>query len=155
MPRTYVPKGLKRKYTEEEKEAALNCLDTVADGCIAKVVRLHNVPYNTLTGWIKNRDISLGPGGPPQLEKWVEQDLAEILVHLSQGGFPMDRRDLQDLVQDYVKVSKVKTSFRDGRPGGDWCRLFEKRWAHIVSRRKREGLNYKTFVVLGLVVSRP
>ena len=127
MPRTYVSKGLKRRYTVEEKEAALNSLDTVANGCIANVVRLHNVPYNTLTGWIKNRDISLGPGRPTQLEAWVEQDLAEILVHLSQGGFPMDRRDLQDLVQGFVKVSKIKTSFRDDRPGEDWCRLFEKK----------------------------
>ena len=86
MPRTYVPKGLKRRYTEEKKEAALHSLDTVANGCIAKVVRLHNVPYNTLTGWIANRNITLGSGGHTQLEQWVEKDLAEVLVHLSNGG---------------------------------------------------------------------
>ena len=86
MPRKYVPKGLKRKYSEEEKEAALHTFDTVAQGCVAKVVRLHNVPYMTLKGWIENRNISLGSRGHTQLEQWVEKDLAEVLVHLSNGG---------------------------------------------------------------------
>ena len=54
--------------------------------CVAKVVRLHNVPYNTLTGWIANRNITLGSGGHTQLEQWVKKDLAEVLVHLSNGG---------------------------------------------------------------------
>ena len=100
------------------------------------------MPYNTLTGWIANRNITLGSGGHTQLEQWVEKDLAEVLVHLSNGGFPMERSELQNLVQDFVNTTKTKTTFKDGRPGVDWCRSFERRWHHIISRRKREGLNY-------------
>ena len=145
MPR-YVAQGIRTKYSQETKEAALHSFDTVAKGSYLNAGRLHGVPENTLRRWVvarqENKVIKLGCGSKTELEWWVERDLAELIVYLADVGRPIFRDDICDLVQSFVISSKTKTRFTDGRPGVDWVRNFEKRWGHVISRRKREGLSY-------------
>ncbi|KAF6207286.1 hypothetical protein GE061_018527 [Apolygus lucorum] len=42
-------------------------------------------------------------------------------------GFPCDKQELKDLVQEYIQSNRIQSRFQDGRPGEDWYLAFMKR----------------------------
>jgi hypothetical protein len=59
---------------------------------------------------------------------------------LPKCGYPFDRNDVLNLIETYYKFSKTKNPFPSGRPGKDFIRQFEKRWANELGKRKPEVL---------------
>ena len=139
-------KAIKRKYSEEKKTEILNALHTTCNGNMALASRLHNVPKTTLFDWVhaeaRSIPMAVGTGHSTMLPEWVERDLCDVLCVMSGAAVPLSRSDIQDLTQSVVKDLKLKTRFKDGRPGSRWALYFEARWRHRFTRRGREGLSY-------------
>ena len=112
---------------------------------MSKAARLHDVPEQTLRDWHNRHDafMAIGSGGTPDLPNWVESDIVDALCVLSSSALPLTRSDVQDLTQEVTKVLKLKTKFKDGRPGPDWVYNFEKRWRHRFTRKNRVGITYQ------------
>ena len=95
------------------------------------------------------RAVPLGTGSKTALPFIVEHDIASLIGFMSDCGRPINRKDVQDLVEDFCKTTNRHVpQFTNGRPGLDWCRNFEGRFKHVFVRRKREGLAYQRAVGL-------
>ena len=110
MPRKYIAKGIKRKYTAAFKEEVLNSLRTTCGGNVGRAARLHDVPESTLRYWYK-RDgpMIIGSGCKTELPTWVESDICDAICVLSGSALPLTRADIQDLAQEVTKELKLKT----------------------------------------------
>jgi hypothetical protein len=52
----------------------------------------------------------------------VEQEklILEVIFAMSDSGFGLNIQSLMDVVQNFVKELKLKTPFKNDRPGIDW-----------------------------------
>lgn len=53
-------------------------------------------------------------------------------------GYGLNKSEVLDIVQDFVKNNNLKTPFTEGRPGTDWFVRFKNE--HQLSLRKSEQL---------------
>ena len=107
----YVKRGTKRQYDNDEKLRILNSYDTVCGKEAVKCARLHDVPQSTISTWVKQRAIGTllsagGTGSKTALPAWIERDLADVIVFMSEFGNSMDRSAVQDLFQSLCKHMK-------------------------------------------------
>ena len=77
-------------------------------------------------------------GTPMSLPEASERDLAVVLTIKSKWGFALSRKEVQDLVEEYVQLNKRKNTelgryltkyckFKNNRPGADWLKAFMNR----------------------------
>ena len=142
MVRNYESKGLRRRYTEEDKTRALSLF--VRHKCVLTASMLSGVPSSTLYDWIGIPDRPLGTGRKCALKKWEEEDLVAIIVYTAENGIPMRRDQVKELVQSYMIYTKQNTANHPfgvkGKPGPDWMKSFERRHSEKIKNVKREGL---------------
>ena len=74
-----------------------------------------------------NSEVLIGSGRPTALTKEAEQELSKCIDLVCKTGFSPTRAEIKNLVQNYVQNHKIKTPFKDNRPGKDWLRIFMKR----------------------------
>jgi len=109
--------------------------------------KVYKVPCSVIHSRIKGRKCNInkvGGGRPPDLPSDVEANLAKCLAARSEMGYPCDKEELKNLVQDYVVAGNLQTRFQNGRPGDDWyygfmCRnpsLSLKKPEHLQKSRK-------------------
>ena len=67
-----------------------------------------------------------------ELPRATELALVKCLEMCAEFNFPMGKKKLQNLVQDYCVEYNVPTRWTNSRPGKDWVKLFKKRWSHRV-----------------------
>jgi hypothetical protein len=105
-------------------------------------VKTNAVPRTTLSDRLKKETPTLTPtmGRPVVLKREVEEALVKCLEMCAEYGYPMRKRDLQDLVQAYCTEHCVKTNWVNHRPGRHWIRHFRRRWAHRVKVRKPSNI---------------
>jgi hypothetical protein len=101
-------------------------------------VKKNPVPRTTLSDRLRKAQPTEAPalGRPQELPKAVEEALVVCLEMCAEFNYPMRKRDLQDLVQNYCVEHDVKTRWLEDRPGKGWVRNFQKRWRHRVRVRK-------------------
>ena len=64
-----------------------------------------------------------------------ERIIVHALKKLGEWDFGVDREAAQSIVMDYLGNASRQTLFKDGKPGPDWMRSFEKRWQNELTRR--------------------
>ncbi|KAK9679574.1 hypothetical protein QE152_g39892 [Popillia japonica] len=96
---------------------------------VSQARKIYNIPLNTLIDHIKGRRGKLSStfGRPTSLSIQDETELAEYLSKLEKYGFGLSRKEVMDLVGEYVKSNKIKTPFKDGIPNKDWLIAFMRR----------------------------
>ena len=67
MPQARINKGLKRSYTDDDKAAFYNSLETTCEGNVARAARLHDIPTQTARDWVKRGIPMSGIGKKTQL----------------------------------------------------------------------------------------
>jgi FKBP-type peptidyl-prolyl cis-trans isomerase len=72
------------------------------------------------------------------LEPQAERELANILNTMQKWGHGLSRTEVLDMVQVYVQRTKIKTRFKDDRPGEEWFLNFCKR--NKLSLKKPQGV---------------
>ena len=117
MVYSYKSLGLKTKYTEAQKHAAIEATKTKS---VWKVSKSMCIPYTTLIDWKKNPKMVLGTGKSTVLDPEIENLIVEAILYTAKCGFPQTRNNIKDIVQSYVITSGKKTPFTNGRPGEQW-----------------------------------
>ena len=129
----------KTKYDEATLKRAVKLINRYKKS-VYSVSKQFNIPITTLRRWVNSTPKRLGAGRPPVLNVETEKLLVQALLFTADCGLPLNRNNVKNMVQSYVKATNIKTPFNDGRPGPDWMLLFEHRHAVILTRRKPELL---------------
>lgn len=129
MPRRYVRKSERgQKYTKEKLEEAVEKVRSgVFSGYEASV--RYNIPRTTLMDHVSGRHghKSQSMGKPTALPPVVEKNLAENLHTMEKHGFGLSRKEVLEVVGEYVKSNNIKVPFKSGNPGEDWFTAFSRR----------------------------
>jgi hypothetical protein len=101
-------------------------------------VKLNEVPRMTLANRLSREEPVQQPdmGRPTELSAGIEEGLVVCLEKCAEFQYPMTKRQLQDLVQEYCIENNVRTKWEDDRPGIGWVRKFKQRWSHRVKVRR-------------------
>lgn len=142
MVRNYIKKSSAQpKYSEEQLQRAL---DEIKAGTLSvyKASVVYKVPFSTLYCRSKGTRgrIKKSKGRKTALPENIENTLAASVKTLAKWGFGLGRKEIMDLVGQYVNGNKWETPFKDGIPGEDWFLNFKRR--HNLSIRKPETLEY-------------
>ena len=84
----------------------------------------------TLRARIKMKKQNKEVGGAGRLvtfSKNTEEELKEFIATMSRLGFNPSRSQLKDIVQDYVTIKTIESTFKNNRPEKDWIRGFIQR----------------------------
>ena len=101
---------------------------------IKEAARRHGINRSTLINHFKNYK-SGKVGKAAVLTPAEERIIVHALKKLGEWGFGVDREAVQSIVMDYLRNASRQTPFKDGKPGPDWMRSFEKRWQNELTRR--------------------
>ncbi|KAJ8896680.1 hypothetical protein PR048_002025 [Dryococelus australis] len=104
MSRTYKRKKPRVTYTVEN---VIQAVQDTKDGKLSQ--RRAALKYGVPKTVIQERTLSVKE----------EQDIEDCIIARAYFGYPCDRRELLNLVGEYVKTNmpSVKTQFADGTPG--------------------------------------
>lgn len=110
------------------KDLITQALHTIRDGSTIKgTARQFKIPESTLRHRMKmlqNGKELVGSGRKTALTADMERDLAHCIQTLFNAGFSPSADEVKNLVKDFVVSNKLKTPFKDGRPGKDWFKKF-------------------------------
>lgn len=104
-----------------------------------QVERESGIPRGILRRFMKNGSEAIGAGRPTALGKDVEEKLMKCILARATMGFPCTRKELLNLVQEYVSCNNIPTPFTSGKPGKDWYGGFMRRHPEL-SLKKPESL---------------
>lgn len=135
------------RWVEERMRGALGKYrETVERGLKANVrflVRAWDIPRATLRRRISRNiaGIDHSFGQKPILPDAAEKELATVLKLMSERGFPLTKKDVQQLAFQYAKENNISGfSQKTGKAGCYWFQNFLKRNANL-SMRKPEALS--------------
>lgn len=146
MPRIYNRKKPAPTYTLEDLQNAVADVST-NNLTYRQASARYGVPVSNIFNRIKGRKIAegkVGSGRKCELQPHVEDDIAKCLEERAKMGYPCSKDELLQLIQNYVLENKIKTRFKDGKPGHDWYigfmarhpRLSLKKPEHLQKSRK-------------------
>lgn len=109
---------------------------------IYKASKLYHIPYPTIYTNVKGtrgakKDFK---GRLTALGREQEEELANGIATLEKWGFGLSRKEVIELVAQYVKEHQLRTPFKDGVPGIDWFIGFKKR--HNLSIKKPQAVEF-------------
>lgn len=142
MVRKYVRKSNRGKgYTADTLETALSAIKS-GQMTLYRANKVYKIPIATLYDHLKGRrgQRSSTYGRPQDIPQHEEEQLANGLRSMEKWGFGLSRKEVLQIVADYVKQNKIKTQFKDGKPGEDWFLNFKRR--HNLSIKKPQSVEY-------------
>ena len=143
-----------KKWTDTDME---NAIKAVKEGSssIRSAAKAFGMRESTIRLRLKNEANGIemvGSGRRPALSQDTEADLAKVIRSLCTLGFSPTRAQVKDLVCEFVKEKKLRTPFKDDRPGKDWLNYFMAR--NNLSLKKatmissaRKGVTANPFVI--------
>lgn len=118
MPRKYNRKKSLPPYSPSDVQ---NAVQEIQNGITYRALeKKYKIPRCVLNRYVRAQDPKLGTGARSVLSKKEEDVLQECHIARSIMGYPCDRGELLRLVQEYVKINKMKTPFNNGLPGKEW-----------------------------------
>lgn len=117
--RTY--KHVKKKYTPEDLERALEELKRPGSAPVRQVAQRFNIPYETLRGHHTMPASIRRAGRHTAIPYLEEREIALGLIYSAEGGMPIDRPGLVSFVRDYLNsLGRNVDLFVNNTPGKDW-----------------------------------
>jgi hypothetical protein len=134
MVRNYTRKQIKW-YSPEDLRMAVNEVNENVT-TLTEIAKRWNIPSTTLSEKVRG----LHPGKQGRacaLSEVDERRIAECIAYSGDCGWPLDRGDLLDIIKSYCQEANLCTTW-DGEtgPGIEYIRNFERRWNHLLSKRK-------------------
>lgn len=90
------------------------------------VAAKYNIDKSLLSRRVLNKCTGT-QGRKTALSERDEHNLASNLKIMAKWGFPLSRDEVLSVVQEYVEINGIKTSFKNGKPGHDWFKAFRAR----------------------------
>lgn len=141
MVRTYIRKKGNPPYT---KDALMQAVEEVRSGNMSgyRAAKYFNIPRMTIIDHLKGRRgvKSSSFGRPPVLSIETEKKLADLLHIMERNGFGLSRKEVVELVANYIICNNIQTPFKNGIPGKDWVSNFIKR--NNMSIKKPQAVEY-------------
>lgn len=129
MVRNYVRKS--DRGATYSKENLLYAVEQIKSGSITvnAASEKYAIPRPTLYDHIKGRRgmKSESIGRPTALGTATESKLAGLLKVMNKYGYGLSRKEVLNLVGNYVTSCNIKTPFRNGYPDEDWWLGFSKK----------------------------
>lgn len=135
MPRTYVRKRNGPAYTREDLINAVTDVQN-RNRTYRQAQAYYNVPIAVISQRINGRKTSMDSTGPERktaLSTELENKIVECLLARAKAGYPCDKEELLNLIQEYIQSHNMITPFINGRPGEDWYYQFLRRHNNILS----------------------
>nr|CAH7761080.1 unnamed protein product [Callosobruchus chinensis] len=129
MVRNYIRKKSKEpRYSEENLNRSLEEIGT-GRLTVHKASILYGVPFTTLYGRVRGTRgaIKKTRGSSIALGESIEDFLAVSIKTLAKLGFGLSRKEILELVGNFVCKNDITTPFKNGLPGEDWFLNFKKR----------------------------
>lgn len=128
-----MPKVVKKKYTQENINAALK--DMKNGMSLREATQMYHVPRSTLYCKAKNiYPVECSKGPPTILTKEEESRITEWIIYCCDRGFPISRNQLLDSVHSLVTELKRSTPFTNNKPGRHWYEGFRRRHPELCLR---------------------
>lgn len=129
MVRNYVRKSHRGAgYSQETLKIAV---DLVKTGLLTsyRASKIYKIPKNTLADHVKGRrgKLSSSYGRRTEFTPEEETSLADCIRCLEKWGFGLTRKEIIQIVADYVRQNNITTRFKNGIPGEDWFLNFKRR----------------------------
>lgn len=140
MVRNYIRKSNRaQKYSKENLEEAIRRVQA-REITIYRAVLIYNIPKTTLFNRLKgNRgQKSKSFGRSTAIPYQQEIELANHIKIMEKWGFGLTRKEVLEVVSEFVKTNNIKTPFADGCPGEDWFIQFKRR--HRLSLKKPQAV---------------
>ncbi|XP_072395036.1 uncharacterized protein [Diabrotica undecimpunctata] len=125
----------KRKTSNEGKYSAADLNAAMSDvlagrTSIYKAAKLYKIPYVTLYSRVKGRRgaVKATKGRPTSISSADEVRLANGLKTMEKWGYGLSRKEVLEIVGNFVKTNHIETNFKDGVPGEDWFLGFTQRY---------------------------
>nr|CAD7415157.1 unnamed protein product [Timema poppensis] len=135
MSRNYIKKKPPPPYIVETLQTAVADVEN-SNKALREAAAFYGIPattiYYRIEGIKSSRDAS------------TESLLVECLIARSKLGYPCDKEELLDLVQEFVVNNTIKTPFVNNRPGHDWYSGFMKR--HLTAYDEHEMKDKVNFI---------
>lgn len=142
MPRKYTRKTDGPAYTKEDLARAVQDVDN-KNMTYRQAQEYYNVPIAVISQRLNGRKTAIdsaGRGRKTALSPKTEKKIVECLLARANAGYPCDKDELLNLIEEYVKTHDLSTPFINGRPGTDWYHSFLKRHKDVLSLKKPEHL---------------
>jgi hypothetical protein len=139
MPRTYIRKTEKSKWTEEDLKTVIAAIQSGRK--IREVRRSYNIPEATLRDKLKtNVNTKMKLGRKPVFSSEQEAVIKSHVIKLANMFFGITPIELRRLAYHFAEANNIKHRFDKelNMAGHDWLELFLKRHPEI-SLRKPEG----------------
>jgi predicted transcriptional regulator len=115
MPNLYKRTLGKRKYHDFSKEDLEKALREIRSKKMSMVEAAEHYNISKSTLWRKLKNLHMKKhGGQTVLTKMEEDNISEIILFAADWGYPLEKDDVNDLIQSYLdrKGTKMKGIFR-------------------------------------------
>lgn len=140
MVSNYKRKTKRGSYSKEKLDEAVRA---VKYGNLSgyKASQVYQIPRMTIMDRVNNRRTkSNSLGRNTALIPEVEEKLANCLRLMERYGFGLSRKEVLEMVGEYVQQNNISTSFKNGIPGQAWFSAFKER--HNLSIKKPQAIEY-------------
>ena len=139
MPRKYVSRGLRGKWSEEQLKLAVS--DVLNNSVSVKhSAEIHGIPRLTLRRHVKRASqgfaVSKKLGRSSVLSAEQETELVDLILSMVNRLFGLTKRDVRGLVFKYCEANNIKHTFnrKRGLAGRDWFEGFLRRHKDLALR---------------------
>ena len=143
MVRTYKKKT--KGYTEADIKSALRKLDEGSSyrqvAAISGISKSSLELYRKESKRKKKKYLNLKPRGrKPTLTRDEEEKIVTVVSTAAEMGWPVDRKDVGEIIGNYCAKVKRKTQFKNNKPGSDFLISFFKRHKNRLTIKKSKSL---------------
>lgn len=134
MPRKYVRKGIKNKWSDSQLVAAKHAVQEGQLSIRGASIKF-DIPRSTLHDHLSGTSSKRYGGPPTVLTASEEKEIVRTCLVMQEFGFPLDRDLVSRAVRDFLVARDRAGLFTNGIPGRTWWTGFFRRHPEMVERK--------------------
>jgi len=142
MPRSYVRKNVRARWSEEDLRKAVGDIQG-GKGSVRGISRTYKIPVRTLLRKMRSGNINKVPlGRKSSLNQTQEANLVKYIQNMASHGFALSALDIRKLAYSFAVQQKIPNNFNNERKtaGRDWFLAFMNRHPELAVR-KAQGMS--------------